>query len=340
MGKNNSRSKKDKNSGKGGGAARRDFIRGNGNVSRKRDEFVFRSTADIIASEAALDETTGDSDDSEDSGEEGLKARAGYEDYSERELTSKLFMWEFSQNDAKRDSGSKLKRWGYAGQLRLGQSFPGVVLSSEATICVSPADKELVMNYGVAGINCSWNRLEEIPFDKMGKGRNQRILPLLVAANTVNYGKPFKMNTAEAMAACLYIVGCKDDAKQILNPFSFGKEFLKLNYEALEAYSVCTTAEEVEALAAGFMKEADLRQAEKEKEKEEREMERNKGNNYNGYLDDIDLPPLDVGFDGLDQLNDTSTYEREREREREEMVSHLPDLEANGEKAISQNRRE
>ena len=53
MGKNNSRSKKGK---QGGGAGRRDFIRANGNNSRKRDEFVFRSTADIIASEQEAEE--------------------------------------------------------------------------------------------------------------------------------------------------------------------------------------------------------------------------------------------------------------------------------------------
>ena len=292
MGKNNSRSKKGK---QGGGAGRRDFIRANGNNSRKRDEFVFRSTADIIASEQEAEEgaegAEGSDEEDSDDGEEALKARAGYEDYSSRELTSKLFMWEFSQNDAKRDSGSKLKRWGYAGQLRLGQTFPGVVLSSEASICVSPADKEIVMTHGVAGINCSWNRLEEIPFDKMGKGRNQRILPLLVAANTVNYGKPFKMNTAEAMAACLYIVGCKDDAKQILAPFSFGSEFLKLNHDALEAYAACDSAEQVAALADTFIAEGEERKQEKELEKAAREASRVGGDNYNGYLDDADLPP-------------------------------------------------
>jgi hypothetical protein len=38
--------------------------------------------------------------------------------------------------DAHRDSGSKLCRLGYASKLRIGQSFPGVVLSSEATILV------------------------------------------------------------------------------------------------------------------------------------------------------------------------------------------------------------
>ena len=71
----------------------------------------------------------------------------------------------------------------------------------------------------------------------MGKGRNQRILPLLFAANSVNYGRPFKMNTAEAMAATLYIAGFKQDAHTLLSSFPYGKEFLRLNFDALEAYA-------------------------------------------------------------------------------------------------------
>jgi pre-rRNA-processing protein TSR3 len=61
----------------------------------------------------------------------------------------------------------------------------------------------------------------------------------------VNYGKPFKMNTVEAMAATLYIAGLKDDAVALLEPFAFGEEFIKINLEALNAYASCTNADEV-----------------------------------------------------------------------------------------------
>jgi ribosome biogenesis protein Tsr3 len=57
-----------------------------------------------------------------------------------------------------RDSGSKLRRMGFSGSLRIGQSFSGVVLSSEATIIVSKQDAEIISTHGIAGINCSWNR--------------------------------------------------------------------------------------------------------------------------------------------------------------------------------------
>ena len=156
-----------------------------------------------------------------------------------------------------------MRRLGLAKGLKIGQTFKGVVLSSEAKIFVSPADRDIVNTFGIAGINCSWNRLDEIPFGSMGKGRNQRLLPLLLAANSVNYGRPFKMNTAEAMAACLYIVGFKDDALTLLETFSYGKEFLRLNHEALESYSLCTCSEEVQCCQEKLNGEAEERKARK-----------------------------------------------------------------------------
>jgi pre-rRNA-processing protein TSR3 len=66
----------------------------------------------------------------------------------------------------------------------------------------------------------------------------------------VNYGKPFKMNTVEAMAATLYIAGLKDDAIALLEPFAFGQEFIKINLDALNAYASCASAEEVSSECA------------------------------------------------------------------------------------------
>ena len=230
----------------GGGYGRR------GDRIQHRDERAIneaeRSGVDFAINEGNVDDDD-DGDGEEEEEEEDIDEDIDEDGGKKRpQLTVSVCMWEFGQNDPKRDSGSKLCRLGYASKLRIGQSFPGVVLSSEAKVVVSPADADIVQKFGIGGINCSWNRLGEIPFGSMGKGRNQRILPLLFAANSVNYGRPFKMNTAEAMAACLYIVGFKDDAKALLSPFGYGPEFIRLNFEALEAYSSCTDAAGVDAL--------------------------------------------------------------------------------------------
>ena len=104
----------------------------------------------------------------------------------------------------------------------------------------------------------------------MGRGRNQRILPLLVAANSVNYGRPFKLNTAEAMAACLYIAGFKDDAVVLLSTFAYGPEFLKLNQELLDTYEACENSAQVLAAMNAIVAMENARKQEKLELKERR----------------------------------------------------------------------
>jgi len=221
-----------------------------------------------------------------------LHRAAGDEEAADKKFTVKLAMWEFNQNDPKRDSGSKLCRLGFARCLKVGQSFGGVVLSSEAAFTVSPADREIVDAFGVGGINCSWNRLDEIPFNTIGRARHHRLLPFMVAANPVNYGRPFKLNTAEAMAATLYIVGLKEEAAHMLESFGWGEEFIRINKVALDMYAAAGDA-------AG-VKEAEARYFEQIREEQEARSApaagsvdaRGDGSGGGGYMDGMDLPPM------------------------------------------------
>lgn len=226
--------------------------------------------------------------------------------HSRREMQVRVLLWEFGQNDPKRDSGSKLCRLGLAGQLRVGQSFNGIVLSSEAKVFVSAADAAVARSFGVAGVNCSWNRVGEIPFGALGRDRNQRLLPHLLAANPVNYGRPFKLNTAEAIAAALVIMGLRDDAEELLSPFNYGPEFLRMNASFLEAYERCGSSAEVEAAHASIVGQLSTLREDKDRRREEERAGCGLSTTYSGMpSDDSDDDLEGYSAPGEDELNES-----------------------------------
>ena len=47
----------------------------------------------------------------------------------------------------------------------------------------------------------------------------------MVATNTVNYGKPYMLSCAEALAAALHICGFYQNAYNVMNKFKWGPTF-------------------------------------------------------------------------------------------------------------------
>lgn len=155
-----------------------------------------------------------------------------------------LRMWDFAQCDPKRCTGARLAKRGIFQRMNLKQPFSGLVMSPQGQVSVSPADRGILEKSGVSVIDCSWARLSEVPFRQMRSGHH-RLLPFLVAANTVNYGRPSRLSCAEATAATLYICGRPEAAAALMREFAWGDEFLRINQELLDLYASCANAEEV-----------------------------------------------------------------------------------------------
>lgn len=190
----------------------------------------------------------------------------------ESTFPTKLAMWDFGHCDPKRCSGKKLERLGLIRALRVGQKFQGVVVSPNGKTVVCPDDLEVVETNGAAVVECSWARLDEVPFNRIG-GRHERLLPYLVAANTVNYGKPWRLNCVEALAACFAIVGHMDWAEQLLLNFSWGLTFLDINRELLERYQQCTDHDLVKKVEEEWLEQLESEREERKREKQSEEGE-------------------------------------------------------------------
>ncbi|KAK2628806.1 hypothetical protein QTJ16_001909 [Diplocarpon rosae] len=164
----------------------------------------------------------------------------------------KAACWDLGHCDPKRCSGKKLMRQGLMRELHVGQKHSGVIISPNAKQTISPMDRELMDQYGAAVVECSWARIAEVPWPKIG-GKCERLLPYLVAANSVNYGKPWRLNCVEALAAAFYICGHPGWAEQILAPFSYGEAFLDINSSLLKRYAACKDEAEIKKAQEAWM---------------------------------------------------------------------------------------
>jgi pre-rRNA-processing protein TSR3 len=163
-----------------------------------------------------------------------------------------LYVLLMKQDDPRKCTAAKLARMGFAKPLFRLSQIPqrSVVLNPFSSMVVLPRDRPQVEEFGLVAIDCSWEKAD-VAFPRHLPGVARR-LPTLLASNPVNYAKPHKLSSVEALAAVLYITGFKNQAKKLLSLFKWGETFLTLNREPLESYSTVSTDAEMSSVEAEY----------------------------------------------------------------------------------------
>ena len=163
----------------------------------------------------------------------------------------RLFVRIVGDDHPKVCTGRRLLHRGLARAFRSeGRATAPVLLDPFARDPLSGADRDPARRGGLLVVDCSWNRLAvRGAFGGNDIGARdalvRRRLPILVAANPQHYGRVAELNTVEAFAAALHIVGRPQEAAETIAGFPGGEGFLALNRERLDRYSRTRSPSEV-----------------------------------------------------------------------------------------------
>lgn len=167
-------------------------------------------------------------------------------------------VYQARQCDPKKCTALKLGRHGLVRIVSQLRFLPkrAIVLNPFSETAFSPADRQRIEQYGLVALDCSWEHAEKVLSGHV-RGTS-RCLPLLVAGNPVNFGKPTKLTTVEALVGALAIAGFEEEARELLSVFTWGHTFLDLNGERLEKYAVARNSAEVVEMQRAFMQDAKI----------------------------------------------------------------------------------
>lgn len=154
-----------------------------------------------------------------------------------------LYVYDLSEDDPKKCTARKLVKFGLAEKLSRLTTFSknALLLNPLAERVVSREDARI---NNIVALDCSWKHADEV-FSRLSHRMVERALPYVLAANPVNYGKPFRLTTAEAFATVLSIFGEEEQAREVLGKFTWGLHFLELNRLPLQDYRNAATSREV-----------------------------------------------------------------------------------------------
>jgi len=161
-----------------------------------------------------------------------------------------VYVVDLDQCDPKKCTGKRMEKFGLGREIPANKVPAGsIVLSASGNQCLSPADAKRARR-GVVVLDLTWTNIDQEPHLK---GVLLRRLPYLLAANPVNWGKPWHLNSAEAVLAALLIMGFDEQAELFMPRFNWAPEFVNLNRQLLEAYRAAEGPEEVEKIQNDYI---------------------------------------------------------------------------------------
>lgn len=157
----------------------------------------------------------------------------------------KIYVVHYREDDPSKCTAMKMVRMGLAIKIPPNK-IPrrAIVLNPLSRTILAPEDRELAEKHGIVVIDVSW-KLGLSKLSLLLKRGEHRILPFLVAANPINYGKPTKLSSLEAIVASLYILGYVDEAHKYSSIFKWGPTFIELNKKRLELYKNAKNRNEI-----------------------------------------------------------------------------------------------
>jgi pre-rRNA-processing protein TSR3 len=160
-----------------------------------------------------------------------------------------LYAYRDNSCDPRKCTVKKLERAGFITIFNKIQRIPRntLMLDPTAEQALSPADRFVK---SITALDCSWVVLDT---GQVCSWRIRRALPFLVAANPVNFGRPCKLSSVEALAAALFILGEKEQAEAILSKVNWGIRFLEVNEEPLNLYAAAKDSTEVVGIQALYL---------------------------------------------------------------------------------------
>jgi len=152
-----------------------------------------------------------------------------------------LYAYRDNSCDPRKCTVKRLERSGLVRVLSRISHIPRntILLDPNAEQALSPADHPA---RSITVLDCSWEVLDT---GAVRSWRKRRALPFLVAANPVNFGRPWRLTSVEAFAAALFILKEPEQAALVLETQGWGCRFLELNDELLRSYAAARDSSEV-----------------------------------------------------------------------------------------------